>query len=431
MVLRIITHHGLALALALCALTACSLSAPSEPGATQPTLVPATQPPTPATQQPVPPTTQPAPQPTTPSAPQRIAFAPGATSAAVEGAVVRGERTVYVLWASAGQQMRVTLSSLEQNGAVVITAPDGQPLPAAEPGADANGWLGTLPATGDYLLEVGPTRGNVTYRLEVSIVTPAASIPISSSDWPTVLANDPALEATQQAGKLYVRVRGQAEGAGGFPALSEVVYGDIDGDGEEEAAVPLFSGGTAGTVGLLVFHPGAGGAELATSLTGYKLYPTISGGQLHVREPLYGSNDPNCCPSGFFTRSYALRGSDLERVGYVEEGVGDAQVLAVRHFYELLAQKDLQGAYAMLATFEQARTPYDSWAAGYANTVAIEASVVPEPSMPNSVRVSLTATDQAPDGSQQVQRFAGTWQLVWSAEAGGWVLGNPQIQPAP
>jgi hypothetical protein len=424
MPLGTLARHALALALALTTLAACSQPAPAGSGAAIPTPVPSTTQPTPAA-------TQPAPLPTSSAAPQRIAFAPGATSAAVEGAVVRGERTVYVLWASAGQQMRVTLSSLEQNGAVVITAPDGQPLPAAEPGADANGWLGTLPATGDYLLEVGPTRGNVTYRLEVSIVTPAAAAPIRSSDWPAVLAGDPALEATQQEGRLFVRVRGPAEGAGGFPALSEIVYGDIDRDGQEEAAIPLFSGGTAGNIGLLVFRPIPNGAALAASLTGYKLYPTVGGGQLHVREPLYGATDPNCCPSGFATRSYTLTGAALERVGYAEEGVGDAQVLAVRRFYELLAQKELPVAYAMLAAFEQARTPYDAWAAGYANTAAIEASAAPEPGVANTVRVSLTATDQTPAGDRQVQRFNGTWQLAWSAEAEGWVLGNPQIQPAP
>jgi hypothetical protein len=105
-------------------------------------------------------------------------------------------------------------------------------------------------------------------------------------------------------------------------------------------------------------------------------------------------------------------------------------MLAVRHFYELLAQKELQRAYAMLAAFEQARTPYDSWAAGYANTVAIEASATPGLAVPNRVRVSVTATEHSPDGSQQVQRLTAPGSSFGASRraAGRWPIPRSSLR---
>ena len=42
-------------------------------------------------------------------------------------------------------------------------------LPGAGEGEDAKNWSGILPDTGAYLVVVGPTYGNATYTLRVSI----------------------------------------------------------------------------------------------------------------------------------------------------------------------------------------------------------------------------------------------------------------------
>jgi LysM repeat protein len=103
------------------------------------------------------------------TAPQRIQFAPGTTSATVAGSVIRGERMRYILGARAGQTMLVNISAVENNAVFTITRPDGSALSGAAEGQDARSWTGTLPLNGDYVISVGPTRGNATFNLAITI----------------------------------------------------------------------------------------------------------------------------------------------------------------------------------------------------------------------------------------------------------------------
>ena len=111
-----------------------------------------------------------------------IRFAHGASSAEVEGAVIRGERALYSFKARAGQHASLRISALEDNAVFQLYAPGAKPemrdfvleirgnaLPGADEGEDAVRWEGALPASGAYLLVVGPTRGNAEYRLTVTI----------------------------------------------------------------------------------------------------------------------------------------------------------------------------------------------------------------------------------------------------------------------
>jgi len=98
-----------------------------------------------------------------------LRFAHGANTTTVHGAVLRGDRDVYVLKASAGQEMEVTVSAVEDNAAVVIQGPGRWPLPGAADGNDAKRWKGKLPLSGFYRMAIGPTRGNAQYSLTVSI----------------------------------------------------------------------------------------------------------------------------------------------------------------------------------------------------------------------------------------------------------------------
>lgn len=103
-------------------------------------------------------------------APRRIRFARGGSSATVEGAVVRGERAVYLLRARAGQQMRVRVASPENNAVFQLHSPGGGgTLPGAGETDDATTWSGALPRSGDYRIVVGGTRGNASYSLHVAI----------------------------------------------------------------------------------------------------------------------------------------------------------------------------------------------------------------------------------------------------------------------
>lgn len=101
---------------------------------------------------------------------KRIKFARGRTSAVINNAVLRDEVDEYILNARAGQKMRVDISSVEDNASFEIVGPDKTQLPGAGFDDDAKHWYGELPASGDYTIEVAPTRGNATYRLKVEIV---------------------------------------------------------------------------------------------------------------------------------------------------------------------------------------------------------------------------------------------------------------------
>lgn len=113
---------------------------------------------------------------------QAIQFAKGSHSAVMSNSVIRGEVDRYELIAKAGQTMRVEISAEEDNAAFTIYLPgwvekteddmtfiEGPTLSGAGEGEDAVTCEGKLPAGGKYLIEVGGTRGNASYKLKVSI----------------------------------------------------------------------------------------------------------------------------------------------------------------------------------------------------------------------------------------------------------------------
>lgn len=97
-----------------------------------------------------------------------VRFAKGRSSASYSGAVIRGDRDTYVLRAGGGQQMSVSVTSVEDNAVFQVRGPGGY-LQGAEPGSDRTSWSGRLPADGTYRVIVGGTRGNATYKLTISI----------------------------------------------------------------------------------------------------------------------------------------------------------------------------------------------------------------------------------------------------------------------
>jgi hypothetical protein len=98
---------------------------------------------------------------------RRVRFAPGRTTAILKGAVLRADIDRYILGARAGQTMIVHITSVENNAVFsVVRARHAAPLDGAQETTD---WTGELPASGDYIIEVAPTRGNATYTLEVTI----------------------------------------------------------------------------------------------------------------------------------------------------------------------------------------------------------------------------------------------------------------------
>ncbi len=95
---------------------------------------------------------------------EEVKFAPGGTSGSVDNAVISGERDVYELEASSGQQMEIEITSLEDNAVFSVIGPGGFLLANEETSVSL-----VLPHTGVYLVVVGGTRGNATYEATFSI----------------------------------------------------------------------------------------------------------------------------------------------------------------------------------------------------------------------------------------------------------------------
>ncbi len=101
------------------------------------------------------------------------------------------------------------------------------------------------------------------------------------------------------------------------------MYGDLTGDGQEEAILPGHSGGSAGFVSLWVYGYVDGElqallaepAPVGTAAPSYIGVPQVEGGRLIVARPLWGPDDHMCCPSQLNNEYYEWDGSDLVLVG--------------------------------------------------------------------------------------------------------------------
>jgi hypothetical protein len=114
---------------------------------------------------------------------KEVSFATGSNSTLIAASVVRGQSDQYFLTGKAGQKMEVSISAVEKNAVFAIYQPgykagkdaegileiNGVALPGAGEGEDATAWTGVLPSSGKYLILVGGTRGNATYKLKITI----------------------------------------------------------------------------------------------------------------------------------------------------------------------------------------------------------------------------------------------------------------------
>ena len=109
-----------------------------------------------------------APPPNAAPAVTRIQFQTGATDAVVSGHLAAGGSARYILAASVGQIMRVSLSPDQGQAALAIWGADGTVLISDHAGSTY--WAGSLPRTQDYHVDILAAAGvAVDYTLEVVI----------------------------------------------------------------------------------------------------------------------------------------------------------------------------------------------------------------------------------------------------------------------
>jgi hypothetical protein len=99
--------------------------------------------------------------------PERIQFAPGAISAAEQGDLGPHQQHAYILGASGGQELQVTVIAPETDVNLVIYGVDGTVLRSGM--GDGLTFEGTLPSTQDYIVALASRDQSVTYRLQVII----------------------------------------------------------------------------------------------------------------------------------------------------------------------------------------------------------------------------------------------------------------------
>ncbi|MEB3829531.1 SH3 domain-containing protein, partial [Phormidium sp. CCY1219] len=101
---------------------------------------------------------------------KRINFPPNGTRAIVKGRIIGGGSHEYILNASEGQTMTVTVIE----GALPFVFPPNDPnrqrdLTGGGHYTGKDSWTGTLPATGDYLLQLDSNFRGFEYELLVSV----------------------------------------------------------------------------------------------------------------------------------------------------------------------------------------------------------------------------------------------------------------------
>jgi len=78
--------------------------------------------------------------------------------------VVLGTRNIHRFEADQGQLAAMSISSLEDNAEFAVYGPGGEAIRRNETSTDIH-----LPLTGEYMIVVGPSRGNATYTLSLGI----------------------------------------------------------------------------------------------------------------------------------------------------------------------------------------------------------------------------------------------------------------------
>ncbi|MEX0751123.1 MAG: hypothetical protein WD359_09980, partial [Dehalococcoidia bacterium] len=115
------------------------------------------------------------------------------------------------------------------------------------------------------------------------------------------LENDPAVQSLiEETGGEYVQ--------------ENVIYADLSDDGIDDAVVPVSSAGTLGNVAFVVLTPTDDGTvtllrELPRESGGIAL--NVVEGKLVMLEPVFGPDDPECCPSLLRQTTYGWNGAAL------------------------------------------------------------------------------------------------------------------------
>ena len=227
---------------------------------------------------------------------------------------------------------------------------------------------------------------------------------------------------------LLKKPKNNNEETSGYPALDYISYGDLDGDGKEEALVFFQSGGTAGALFFTVLTKEKNGVRVLDWGEGYKVSGTITHDTLHIYQPVYVGWEPNCCPQSIRTTWYRIKNGKLSALKKTTEGIREGAESVVIYYYELLNSQQWKEAYALLGKKFRAKHPYQKWWEGYSNNISTEATVDTMQISDSTVHVKIIGTDYHLDADNTVSQFEGMWKLEWISPEKGWSLAEAQIR---
>jgi hypothetical protein len=143
---------------------------------------------------------------------------------------------------------------------------------------------------------------------EATEVTPSSSPPPESTATITIGPDIEAVDFSQ-----VPAVQDLLEGSGGRLLPEAIIFADLTGDGVEEAVVPISSGGTGGNVAYAVFGYRNGDLKeiLEVKPEAGRVTVAVENGVLVDTQPIYGPEDPLCCPSQLQHTYYRWDGEDL------------------------------------------------------------------------------------------------------------------------
>ncbi len=121
---------------------------------------------------------------------KRIIIPSGTTSATENGTLAAFGEITYLVGASAGQVMTVTLTATAEEIAMGIYDPNGNML--LNPADLSKTWKASLPADGDYRIELAAVLGimDKNYGLKVELTTPVATLERDADTSPGPVSSD-------------------------------------------------------------------------------------------------------------------------------------------------------------------------------------------------------------------------------------------------
>jgi hypothetical protein len=156
---------------------------------------------------------------------------------------------------------------------------------------------------------------------------PASTATVARTE---VASRTPSGEIRERDLEANADVRGLIQLTAGKYVQENVIYADVTDDGVDDAIVPISSGGTLGNIAFVVLTPTEDGTEAVLRELPQEsggLAINVVDGKIVVLQPVYGPDDPECCPSMLRQTTYAWNGAAiaLEDVKTIENPGGEVK----------------------------------------------------------------------------------------------------------